>query len=418
MFSEDFEERCLRLLSGKVFDERFVMPDYGNLNIVNLYSIVGKIFDVNSLLPVKMSVEGVSGFSNVSKVVLFIVDGLGYNFMRSRLKGQRSLLPSARDGYLIPITSTFPSTTSTALTSFFTATAPIGHGVVGYTMYLKSFGLVIDMLNFTPVYGWMSNENIMQELPLEKDLWPTKLSEAGVDVRIFTRFTTIDSGLSKILYRGQKTVAYTLATDLFVNLKKTLESSGQALIIAYYPGYDTLSHLYGPFSEEAETELAFFESLFKTFLFERLDRRVRDETLFLLTSDHGQSHTENVLFLKDMPKILAHLIVPPAGDSRATFLFAKQGKAEALKALLQEELKGFKVYDSVKMVENGFFGAIENGEDRARLEERVGDLTAVAVEKNALLYPYSEKDRERSKRGSHGGLSLDEMLVPLAALKF
>ncbi|MBC7091653.1 MAG: alkaline phosphatase family protein, partial [Nitrososphaeria archaeon] len=185
----------------------------------------------------------------------------------------------------------------------------------------------------------------------EKDPWITKVFEEGIDVRIFTRYSTIDSGLSKIIYRGQKVDTYALATDLIINLKKALESSSQSLMIAYYPGCDTISHLYGPFSEEAETEFMFFENLIRTYLCERLDSKVRAETLFILTSDHGQAYTENIFFIKDMPKIFEQLIIPPAGDSRATFLFTKQGKVDGVKSLLQNELKGFKVLNSQELLD-------------------------------------------------------------------
>lgn len=407
----------LDFLENKIFDGKLVVPDYSNLCIVNLHSIIEKFFGIKSLSPSKMYIENFPDFTNINKIVLFIIDGLGYSFLENHLSKTSILLPNVKDHYLTPITSTFPSTTSTALTSLFTAQTPVEHGIIGYTMYLKSLGLIIDMLNFTPVYGWMSNENIVQELGANKSLWTTKLMEEGINVRILTRFTTAESGLSKIIYQGQKIITYVLATDLIVNLKKLLESTNNLMLIVYYPGYDTLSHLYGPFSEEAETDLTFFESLIKTFLIEKLDKKVKDETLFILTSDHGQSHTENVMFIKDMPRIFEHLIIPPAGDSRAVFLFIKQNKVDKLKGLLQEELIDFKILDSNEMLNKGFFGAPKTDKEKITLDERIGDLTLVATGQSSILYPYSEKDRERSKKGSHGGLSLDEMLVPLFAFK-
>lgn len=414
--ARNFVEGSLEPLKEKIFDEKFIIPDYKNLSILNLNSIIGKVFDIKSLLPPKMSIES-TDFSNINKVVLFIVDGLGYRFLKNRLSSSHTLFSNVKEGYVMPITSTFPSTTSTALTSIFTTLEPVEHGIIGYTMYMKSFGLIIDMLTFNPVYGWLPNESIMQEFGIEKDPWITKVFGEGIDVRIFTRYSTIDSGLSKIIYRGQKVNTYVLATDLIVNLKKALESSNQTLMIAYYPGYDTISHLYGPFSEEAETEFMFFENLIRKYLCEKLDSKIRAETLFILTSDHGQAYTENIFFIKDMTKIFEQLILPPAGDSRATFLFTKQGKVDELKSLLQNELKGFKVLNSQELLDKGFYGTPKNIKEKVRVEERIGDLTIFAVGNDALLYPYSERDRERAKRGSHGGLSLDEMLVPLALFK-
>ncbi|MCX8189495.1 MAG: alkaline phosphatase family protein [Nitrososphaeria archaeon] len=407
----------LENLENKLFDEKLIMPDYNNLCIVNLYSLIEKFFEIKCLSSSKMYIEHLPDFTNISKIVLFIIDGLGYNFLKNHLSKTNILLPNVKEGFLTPITSTFPSTTSTSLTSLFTAQTPVEHGIIGYTMYLKSLGLIMDMLNFTPIYGWMSNENIIQELSSNKTFWIKKLMENGISVSILTRYSTVESGLSKIIYRDQKITTYVLATDLMVNLKKLLESPNPLMLIVYYPGYDTLSHLYGPFSEEAETDFIFFENLIKTFLSEKLDKKIKDETLFILTSDHGQAQTENIIFIKDMPRIFEHLIIPPAGDSRATFLFIKQNRVEALKGLLQKELVGFKIFDSDEMLDNGFFGTPNTNEEKILLDERIGDLTLIATGQNAILYPYSEKDRERSKKGSHGGLSLDEMLVPLFTFK-
>lgn len=413
---KDFDDK-LEILENKIFEGKLIMPDYNNLCLVNLHSLIGRFFGIENLSYQKMYIKDLPDFTNINKIVLFIIDGLGYNFLNNHLNKTNILVRNVREWFITPITSTFPSTTSTALTSLFTAQTPIEHGIIGYTMYLKSLGLIVDMLNFAPVYGWMSNESIVQELGKNKSLWVTKLIEAGVNARLLTRFTTVESGLSKVIYQGQKIITYVLATDLIVNLKKLLESPSPLMLIVYYPGYDTLSHLYGPFSEEAETDFIFFENLIKTFLIEKLDKKVKDETLFILTSDHGQSQTESILFIKDMPRILEHLIIPPAGDSRATFLFTKQNEVDEVKSLLQKELLDFKTFYSDEMLNKGFFGTPKTNEEKIILEERIGDLTLVATGQNAILYPYSEKDRERSKKGSHGGLSLDEMLVPLFTFK-
>lgn len=55
-----------------------------------------------------------------------------------------------------------------------------------------------------------------------------------------------------------------------------------------------------------------------------------------------------------------------------------------------------------------------NGQDHPDLENRIGDLVAVPHGNSYLWWP----DRPNSMQGRHGGLHLDEMLVPLFSLGF
>ncbi|MEM3873167.1 MAG: alkaline phosphatase family protein, partial [Nitrososphaeria archaeon] len=160
---KDFDDK-LEILENNIFEGKLIMPDYNNLCLVNLHSLIGRFFGIENLSYSKMYIEDLPDFTNINKIVLFIIDGLGYNFLNNHLNKTSILIRNVREWFLTPITSTFPSTTSTALTSLFTAQTPIEHGIIGYTMYLKSLGLIVDMLNFAPVYGWMSNESIVQEL--------------------------------------------------------------------------------------------------------------------------------------------------------------------------------------------------------------------------------------------------------------
>ena len=58
--------------------------------------------------------------------------------------------PLVRRGTLGALTSVVPSTTSAALTSLWTGRSPAEHGVLGYEVFLKEYGLVANMITHAP----------------------------------------------------------------------------------------------------------------------------------------------------------------------------------------------------------------------------------------------------------------------------
>ncbi len=119
-------EGAQELVGRRAFLDSFVLPDYQQFNIANIGSVLGKIFSVKSLVKANLPDNCVDDFSGVEKVVLFVVDGLGYNRLVSHMEKLKGAIHDLADkGTLKALTSSFPSTTSTALTSIFTGLPPI-----------------------------------------------------------------------------------------------------------------------------------------------------------------------------------------------------------------------------------------------------------------------------------------------------
>ena len=409
-----FREESEAFADRRRFSEDFILPDYDKFCNKNISSVIGDAFNVSPLVSAKFPKEYLDDLNGISKVILIVVDGLGYNRLLSHMeKFEGTFFSLAEKGVLKPITSTFPATTSTSLTSIFTALPPSDHGIIGYLMYLKNYGLVLDTLNMKPVYGWASDAKFTDELTPRVKTWRSSLSECGIKVLTATKGIQMDSGLSKVLHTGQEMIPYLLSSDMITSCRKALEQPGPTLTVMYYAGLDALEHLYGPSSEEATLEIRSLEYLIRTAFLDKLPKTVKEETLFLLTADHGQSETSEVYFLRDIPEVRDRLIIPPVGDSRAMFLFPKNYEDERLREAFEKNIEGFRLVSSKELIKKGAFGPTEN---QSKLEEKVGSMIALGTGDRAILYPYSEKDREKSKRGSHGGMSVNEMIVPLLSL--
>ena len=132
MRTQIFREEMNYFLNKGSFQEDFVLPDYKGLNVKNILPQIGRIFGVNTPGYPALPNGYLPELEGVEKVVLFIFDGLGYNRLLNHMDNQkRAFVEFAEKGVLKPITTVFPSTTSTSLSSIFTAQTPAKHRIIG-----------------------------------------------------------------------------------------------------------------------------------------------------------------------------------------------------------------------------------------------------------------------------------------------
>ncbi len=406
------QERDL-VVQHQSFSNGFVFPDYERLNTKNLSSVVGEIFAVDSLGKSALPDGYVNDHSGISKVLLFIVDGLGYNHLLNHLSSHSGTFSDlVQKGVFKPLTTTFPSTTSTALASIFTGLSPAQHGIIGYQMFSKEHGLVFDTLDMKPVFGYSSHVDMSYGFRKVRP-WLASLEQNEIVPVVVTRGSLVGSGLSRIIHRDQAISSYQLQSDMFVQCKKTLELPDRTFQVIYYPGIDTLEHRYGPYSEEVTSEMQSLECGFRNF-FDKLSSETKKETMLLLTADHGVAETAKFHYVKDYPEVNTRLLLPPVGDSRAAFLFSKPGQNEALSTAFKNSMPDIKLLSSTELVDRGAFGRAANMES---LRESVGDFTALSTDHAALSYPFFEDDRHHEQLGTHGGMTAEEILVPFLSVR-
>lgn len=398
----------------QVFSEDFVMPDYQGLNVKNILPHIASVFGLDTSGLHTFPQDHLTGTGGTKKIVLFIFDGLGYNRLVHYMGNHKGVfMELAEKGVLKPLTTVFPSTTSTVLSSIFTGFSPAQHQILGYHMFSKKYGLVFDTLGMKPVYGYNGNVELVKDyLHAIKPSLPN-FDQNGVKTTVLTKAAIADSGLSEIIHRNARLIPYLLGSDMFTRLRKTLEYPGPALLLVYYSGVDTLAHKYGPYSEEVTFELASIEHNIRDFV-GSLSENTKRETLMILTADHGVAEINRSYYLRDMEEVMTHLTLPPVGDGRAAFLYSKANQKKEFENAFQNSIEGFKLFSSDELISNGAFGRSVNIEG---LNEKVGDYTAVSSGQSLLAYPFFEDDRFREQLGAHGGMTAEEMIVPLLSIR-
>ncbi|MEM3712694.1 MAG: alkaline phosphatase family protein, partial [Thermoproteota archaeon] len=319
------------------------------------------------------------------------------------------------------ITSVFPSTTSTALTSFNTGLTPQEHGIVAYVLFMKELSSMVNMISLSPVNDERRNRifelGMSPERLLGAKVLTQRLREAGLTSKTLIRYGIRNSGLSTILYRDSEIVPALTTVDFATNLAKLVNDRKTDFVMAYWDGFDAQSHHYGPFSQEAELELLNTFTLLKTAV-DRVPSKIAEKTLLLITSDHGQSKVsdDKAVRLEDLKRLTNCLVMPPAGESRAAYLYVKD-KTTRLEKFSHKSIGEIVLFDSLKLLKKGVFGL---GEANPCTPDRIGDYVALSRGEERLIFHYDLKERtepEFVKAGAHGSLTLDELLIPLIACR-
>jgi hypothetical protein len=399
--------------------EEWVLPLYDGLSIANLPAMVAALLGTE--LPGALVAPPADLWSDwlpgLRRVVLVILDALGYRMLqRMWAAGEgQPLSRLAEAGRLFPLTSIFPSTTAAALVSLRTGVAPAEHGWLAYELYLREWGIAANAILLCPV--WTRRGGLLVDWGMDPESLvpiPTlagHLADAGVAVgAVLSRYLK-DSGFTRMLYRDVPEIrGHLQASDLWVHLRHMLADTRdrQAFLTAYWSGLDTLAHAYGPDTDLWEAEFHTVSHLLEREFLDALPPEDREGTLLLVTADHGQIliQPEQILIANEDPELQRHLLVPITGESRAAFVHPRHGHKEAIRDYLEEAFAGwFTVLDSTAALETGLMGKPIADETYAR----AGEL---------LVLPRGAHALQRAKipvplLGRHGGLSQEEMLVPL-----
>ncbi len=405
--------------------DEFILPHYDALSIANLPATAaamlgGELPDSPPPLPRDLWADWTPG---LKRVILVVLDALGYLPLRQQMAKDPDLeilqrLANAGRSFLL--TSIFPSTTTSVLATLWTGRTPAEHGLLGYELYLREYGVLSNLISITPAYERQAE--LLLDWGLEpQDFIPVPdlvelLKPQNIALRGLTYQGYIQSGMSRLFRRSDNEVkGYATLADLWTTLrymlkpKKSKSSNTPEIIIVYWGGLDNVTHTYGPGTEHWQAELRSIAYSLEREFVRPLSPKERDGTLLLITSDHGQVYAppKQATNLTKHPALRDMLAQPLSGESRAAYLFVRHGRADDVRAYFADRLAGrFVLLDSAAALAAGLFG---QGKHAPETPFRIGDLLAPARGQNTLR----RGEKELRMKGRHGGLSPDEMLVPL-----
>lgn len=406
-------------LPGLELDKNFVHPDYRGGSILNLPSSICLVLGAEPLGATPLRPDLICpDAAGLRRVILVLVDALSLHRLQRWMSDGTAPVWShlAEQGRLAALTSIAPSTTSAALTTLWTGRSPAEHGVVGYELWLKEYGVVSNMILHTPISfendaGSLAKAGFRPEQFLNQLTLGEHLAPFGVKSYALQHRSIVRSGLSQMFFKDVSVHGYFTPAELWVNLRHLMEANPNVrqFFWVYTGQIDHFSHYYHPDDERTAAEFAEFSHAFEQHFLNQLSPSNRQGTLLLLTADHGMIATQKSgrYDLRNHPELTQHLHILPTGEHRLMYLFIHPGREGQVCDYFAQAWPGeFLFIDPQEAIEKGLFGP---GKPNPHLSDRLGDLI-VAARKEAYLW---WADKENPLIGQHGGLSADEMIVPL-----
>ena len=387
-----------------------IAPDYGSYSIDSIPSFIRGLFGEriergSVLLPFLPP-------NLPQRVILLILDGMGYMHLTRLLSEFPDMFLNCLigRGKMIPLTSVFPSTTATALASLSTGVTPQEHGMLGYRLYLKETSAITNMISLSLLGNDKSDNALEAGIDDKTFLNVTTLFEhlrrLGVDSHVLMTKHIAKSGLSRLLYDGAAKIHPVVnLSDMLVTTRETLnEAKGKTFVSLYWAATDAIAHVHSPWTDVFTAELRSIDAALER----ELSGRVED-TLLVITADHGfvPMDEADYIDITKYPDLYGNLALPPVGDTRAAYLFVRDGRKEEVSRIIAETFSGnVTCLDAEQALDAGLFGM---GEVLRESRDRIGDLIIASTGRKTLYYPYKDSTK---LRGMHAGLTPEEMLVP------
>ena len=381
----------------------WIYPDYQGRGIVNLMSSIMSAYGHESEYYPPLTTLPPTTLREAQNVVLLVIDGLGYEYVMQY--GTDSTL---QYNLQTQITSVAPATTATAITTYLTGLAPQQHGLTGWYTYFREVGTVLAVLPFKARCGGLSlaqsgisAEELFDHVPVFNHLnvHSYSVSPDWIANSAFNRAHLGDSGL----------VSYQGVEECFNAISQTArEHNERKYIYAYWPGLDSLAHEHGVESDVVRQHFNELDALYTQLLADLAGT----DTLVIITADHGfvDVGSDNILQMEMHPELKDCLSVPLCGEQRLAYAYVRAEKRGTFEAYIHQYLTdAIGLYPSEELRDSNLFGL---GEPHPELASRTGDYILVMKEGYAIKDTIpGEGPFEMA--GYHGGLSSQEMYVPL-----
>lgn len=378
------------------------LPDYQGRSIVNLMASLQAGLGGADHAYAPLALLPPDRVRAHRQVLLWVVDGLGLNYLRAHPQAAR-LNARLAGG----VTSVFPPTTATAITTYLTGEAPQQHGLSGWHMYFRELGAVLAVLPGRARYGGVG----MREAGIDAGrlLGPRPFADRiGVAASTVSPAAIADSDFNRAHLGRAQLVPYRDLGDMLARCTDLLHLPGSRYLYAYWSELDSLGHRYGIWSDAARRHLLELDRAFG----QLLDTIRGTDTLVILCADHGQIDPQPAhrILLDDHPLLGDCLQLPLCGESRAVYCYLRPGREAAFDDYVRRALAGAAdCLPGEALIGSGWFGL---GEPHPQLAGRIGDRVLVMRE-DYTLKDWLPQERRFELVGVHGGLSDDELWVPL-----
>ena len=384
--------RNLKKIYKNNLDEPIVLPDY-NHSILNLITSILKYYKVETEYKTLINVDNILK-EKYKNVVLIILDGMGEHILKK----------ASPNGYFEKrnidcITSVYPSTTTAALTTYYSGKPPYETGWIAWSQYFKEYGRPIDMLKRRQSLNGNEIKNARKDVFKEKLNYQTvfdRIEEASPQIKAYEIMPTYADKKSKRSLRADT------VDEITTNIEMLCQNPEEKFILAYSDNPDGILHKYGTESKEAKDFIIETESKIQ-----KMCEKLSKDTLVIISADHGHKNIEKSYSMLDYPEIQECLIMPESLESRVITFWVK----EEMKEEFEQE---FWLMTKQEFLEKHFLGF---GKKHPKIDDFIGNYIALSTSSSIIKLETFLEEAKPVKKSTHCGLSKEEMEVPLIVIR-
>lgn len=374
---------------------RYILPDYANC-CVNIMNSVAQHFGLtpsHRTLPV-LDKELEKNYKNV---VVLLLDGLGQNLLMERLPFDSFL----REHFVQELSAVYPSSTVPATVSFKTGLTPLEHGWWSHFLYFKQIGQTINVYTNNDAF---SRKKVNLTDVANRIMPYTNILDLAVEANQNLHAYSLCPAEARDNF-GVFQVTYNNFDEMCKYISTLTSLEGQRLIYAYHNYPDDAMHKNGLRSVETDNLLIELNSQI-----ENLCKSCPD-TLFIISADHGQTELHETRDIADYPELLDCLVMLPNGCSRCANFYIKHDCEKTFQKLIKRYFSDkFVLFSREQVFKNHLLGF---GEPHPELSNLLGDYLLCATGDCNIVCSNLYGRPSSQPLGIHGGLTLDEMRVPL-----
>ena len=434
------EEQARKLVKRFGKEETLFLPNY-DYNVFKALSTSFVAVDGvsvnnrNTLLGkrnVKKKLEN-AGVLDSKLVISVLVDALGFR----NVSQSNTLMKLFEEEQGILLSSIYPTMTSAVLSAVAAGLPPEENGILGQKIYIDEIGNIVDFLTMqTP------KTRLVDSLPkvginVRHFLWSSMVYDELVADDDFLRVKVIVKDISKqglswiVIDDFKYVVGFDTLVDGMSTVKRIIEKypDKKLLIELYFSELDSISHVYGPMSQEYEFQLKMLETHF-SWLFNSLDKEYIENGSFFLYADHGQhelNDEEKIRFSKDEFENLREWMRSPPGrtgaSGRAIHFYIKPEYEDDAIEWLTEKMDSLGLIIKTEDHLKELYPSLKRGA-KERVLTRIGTIQAILKSGASIDFKKEDNGNNKSEpifqkdfRATHGSLTLDELVVPFIFTK-
>ena len=381
-------------------ENKIILPNYEHC-ILNTITSILKYYNVNTPYSSLRSLDEKLS-KKYKNVILIVLDGMGSHILDS-------LSPDGffKNNQSDIVTSVYPSTTTAALTTYYSGQPPIETGWIAWSQYFKEYGRAIDMFSHKESYLGenlnFSNLNVFDNIMKHGTVFE-RIEKASPHVKAY-EVTPLYSER-----RAKRSVTADNLEELLESVEILCQTHGEKFIMAYCDNPDGLLHKYGTSSQEAKDFISQAEEKIS-----ELYKKLPEDTLVIISADHGHKDIEKVYTLLDYPEILECLILPPSLESRVIAFWVKDEMKKEFEERFNKNFgEEFLLLTSKEFLEKNFLGY---GKKHPKIDDFIGNYVALSTSNSIIRLETFLAEGKPIKKSTHCGLSKEEMEVPVIVLE-